>query len=106
MLNESRSDPTSPLYGRAGAAWVSSGHSLGGGTSFLAADPTILAAAGGYAPPRAIFTLSAGTYTIPGAKASAPRVPNATPALLPVEKFCRGTPGDGCNNESAALRSF
>ena len=80
VFNESNTDNSSPLFGLVGKRWASCGHSLGGGTSFLAADPNILA--GQYTPPSSIFTLSAGVYTIPKALASAPRVPSTTPTLM------------------------
>ena len=80
VLNESNTDSSSPFFGLAGTRWASCGHSLGGGTSFLAADPNILS--GQYPAPSSIFTLSAGVYTIPKALDSAPRVSNTTPTLM------------------------
>ena len=56
------------------------GHSLGGGTTLLGADSSLLL--GRYPPPHAIAMLSLGTYTVPNALKSAPAVPASTPALL------------------------
>ena len=80
VLNESNIDSSSPFFGLAGTRWASCGHSLGGGTSFLSADPSILS--GQYPAPTSILTLSAGVYTIPKALDSAPRVSNSTPTLM------------------------
>lgn len=78
-VNESASNRMSPLYGRVGNHTVLAGHSLGGGSTVLAADATLAAA---YPTPTAMFTVSLGTYTIPGALNSAPNIPASMPALL------------------------
>lgn len=77
-VNES-SSVASPLYGRVSKHTVLAGHSLGGGSTLLAADSKLAAA---YPPPAAIFTVSLGTYTIPNALNSAPKIPSEIPALL------------------------
>ena len=71
---------SSPFFGRTANRTVLMGHSLGGGTSVLGADPTLLD--GSYPPPDAIATLSLGTYTVPNALKSAPSIAASTPALL------------------------
>jgi len=81
MRNASLTDQQAPFYGRvdqrAGTAIL--GHSLGGGTSILAADLTNTAA---YPAPSAMVTLSLGTYTIPLATSAVPNVPATLPSLL------------------------
>lgn len=72
-------NPASPLYKRVSNHTVLAGHSLGGGSTILAADRELAAA---YPTPSALFTVSLGTYTIPGALASAPNIPASMPALL------------------------
>jgi len=73
------SNPSSPLYKRVSNHTVLAGHSLGGGSTILAADRQLAAA---YPTPSALFTVSLGTYTIPGALKSAPHIPATMPALL------------------------
>lgn len=77
-VNES-SNPASPLYKRVSIHTVLAGHSLGGGSTVLAADEHLSSA---YPTPSAMFTVSLGTYTIPNALKSAPHVPASMPALL------------------------
>lgn len=76
---EESGNPASPLYKRVSNHTVLAGHSLGGGSTLLAADRQLAAA---YPSPTAMFTVSLGTYTIPGAAKSAPRIPASMPALL------------------------
>eukprot|EP00756_Hemistasia_phaeocysticola_P001166 Hpha_TRINITY_DN10832_c0_g1::TRINITY_DN10832_c0_g1_i2::g.23301::m.23301 len=91
-LNESKLNASSPLFGRVSEKWAAGGHSMGGGTSFLSADPSILA--GKYAPPSSVLTFSAGAWTIPKAETSAPRIANSTPALmLTATQDCIDPPG-------------
>lgn len=73
------SNYSSPLFGRVANKTLLAGHSLGGGSTILAADAELAAA---YPPPTALATVSLGTYTIPGALSSAPKVPPTLPALL------------------------
>lgn len=78
-VEQSKSNPSSPLYGRVANRTLLAGHSLGGGSSILAADTDLAA---GYPTPTALATMSLGTYTIPGALSSAPKISPKMPALL------------------------
>ena len=81
---EARTVSDSPLAGLVGDVWVAAGHSLGGGTSFLSADPQVINDGNNASTPlpAGLLTLSAGAWTLPPAAASAARVAAGTPALL------------------------
>ena len=79
LVSESARNRSSPVFGKLANATALAGHSLGGGSTLLAADPILGA---GYPDPTAIFTLSLGTYTVPSALRSAPSTPAHVPALL------------------------
>lgn len=78
-VEQSAQNMSSPLFGRVSNKTLLMGHSLGGGSTVLASDSIL---AGAYDDPTAIATVSLGTYTIPGALASAPRSSPHVPALL------------------------
>jgi dienelactone hydrolase len=80
IVNESETNPQSPFFHLAMNRTALMGHSLGGGTSLIAADPTYLST--NYPAPNAICTLSLGTYTVPPAMKSVPLIPATTPILL------------------------
>ena len=79
LVSEAAGNRSSPVFGKLANATAIAGHSLGGGSTLLAADPVLGA---GYPDPLAIFTLSLGTYTVPSALRSAPAVPAHVPSLL------------------------
>jgi hypothetical protein len=80
IVNESATNPQSPFFNLAMNRTAVMGHSLGGGTSLIAADPTYLRT--DYPAPTAIATLSLGTYTVPSAMKSVPLIASTTPMLL------------------------
>lgn len=103
LVEQAASNASSPVYGRIVNKTAIAGHSLGGGSTLLGADPSLGA---GYAEPTALFTTSLGTYTIPPALASVPAIPASLPALLfTATQDCIDPPANNSLPVFAALRT-
>ncbi|CAE8640571.1 unnamed protein product, partial [Polarella glacialis] len=90
-VEQSAGNSSSLLFGRVANRTFLAGHSLGGGSTLLAADPTLASA---YPAATAIATVSLGTFTMPNAMVSVPKLPRELPALLlTASEDCVDPPG-------------
>eukprot|EP00937_MAST-01D_sp_MAST-1D-sp2_P005726 g5726.t1 len=104
LVQQSAANASSPFYSKVPNRTALMGHSLGGGTALLAADPAVLQ--GRYRVADALATLSLGTYTIPKALPSAARAPPSMPALLlTASQDCIDPPAKNSGPVLAGLRS-
>eukprot|EP00004_Rigifila_ramosa_P026502 TRINITY_DN8285_c0_g1_i1.p1 TRINITY_DN8285_c0_g1~~TRINITY_DN8285_c0_g1_i1.p1 ORF type:complete len:219 (+),score=41.98 TRINITY_DN8285_c0_g1_i1:629-1285(+) len=74
LVQLSENSPASPLFGRVARQALTTGHSLGGGTAFLTADPQFVDGRYPGANLTALSCYSPGRYTIPPALDAAERV--------------------------------